>query len=235
MVFPKQTHLIPLVTTSLLGMAWSMVKEYASEQSFWQSIPFEYLIAIMLAFWAGLIIQDMQYEESWIWKNIKHHRRVFVIEQAAAIWEATESREWLEIRTKLEFIKDTKNLHIVFRVKSNINSPHAQRNFILHDVKYDKIHKDQHDTFVLGFVPLKSHDGKSIGYQCWGSNYRESGDVKGMESLFDGTENIVEIECKSRWRSQKEMIYLAVRRTLDADNRVLIVHSNKPNVLTIKT
>ena len=211
-----------------------MLEQYASTQDFWQKIPFLWLMGIVLAFWIGLIVQDCYNKDSWVRRIIKSFRKLFVIENVISNSKIAESREWVEVRCRVRFIRNKKNVSVVIRAYSCINAL-ARRDFILETHKLDQVYKDQQLTFVLAILPIKSYNKEPLGYQCWGQRYRKSGDIDGMVSLGDGSQNLVEIEVKSGWKTQTEHIFFAVmHKNSHEHGRVFIVHKNRPVPLTIE-
>ena len=200
MVFPKQTHLIPLVTTSLLGMAWNMVKEYASEQSFWQNIPFEYLIAIMLAFWVGLIVQDLYNKESWLWENRRIINKLFDV-VALHVKHIEETPERLSVVLLIKYIREIKNGIITITVTAqNIRNP--LKPFVIHCEAKVNCPAHSNKRIIICNLRIPRSNQPAI-HSLWG---KEVGGIElkeGQKTIVDGSKNLVVIEVKSKCRIQR--------------------------------
>ena len=206
---PRKAHWVALALILVLYVGRWMIENYFSSAIDWRDFPVFWLTIVALAFWAGIWLDDLQNKDSWIWHNIRWWRRVFAIESVLCVHQNNASQEWLEVRVKIKFLKVANNVHLVLRVKNNLNLLNHQNDFVLERLNYPRVERDQQETVTVAAIPLNSLDGSPRGYQSWGGRLRLSGDVDGMRSLPDGVENILEICAKAFWRAQTEQIFIA--------------------------
>lgn len=221
---PRRTYVLPVAVSLALAVSWWMLQNYAANNKVWQSIPFGWLLMLCLTFSLGLLVQDAFTPDSWIRAYIADYCRIFTIDSITPAHKSTPAKEWLEVMARIRFLKNLEKARMVIRVYSCVNVRHASNAFVLVD-RQITASTEHVEECVLAILPLKSYDGQAIGYQHWGSEYRESGDVDGIKSFLDGSENIVEIELRSGRRRQREHAFVAaLHRNSFEHGRVFIVH-----------
>jgi hypothetical protein len=216
-------YLIPLVASPLLAAIWWALEHLASGQTWWRSIPFGGVSLLLLAFGAGMLAQDWYSSPSWLRAKWRRIRLLFEVERVYTALRTTPEKEWLALEARLRFIRAASRVRLVISATSAMDFPHARHDFVVDARDYECIEKDQRETFVLAILPLKRSDGKPPGYQAWGSRYRESGDVEGMNPLADGTRNAVTFEARAGWRKQLDRVPFAVIDKEPAKARVLVL------------
>lgn len=206
---PPKSYLAVAFGPLIEGTRW-LLEELAREQVWWHSVPFSWILALWGAFTLGLIVEDLANRGSWIRENLRTLQRIFELESVVPVHRISPQSEWLEITANIKFVRAIENVQMAVRVDANTNIPHAHERFVLQGESYARAVADERKHFVLAIVPLKRYDGKALGYQCWGSRVRESGDVDRMRSLSAGTRNTVEIQAFRRpWLRQSERFLLA--------------------------
>lgn len=200
---PRASYGVPALSIIILHTVRWMLEQYFSGAPEWQELPWGWLTGMALAFWAGLVVQDLYNQESWIWHNLCEFRKVFVVESVVPAHKLENNQEWLRLTANIRFVKRCKSAKLIIRIHSAINNRNANDQFVL-DARTIDVEKDHQEKLVFGIVPIKAYEGNPPGYQCWGSRFRPSGDVDGMKSLFSGTDNIVSIELRT-WRGVQKL------------------------------
>ncbi len=186
---------------------WVM-EQYAESTSFLSYLPLDMISLFTIAFVFGLLAQDLSNKDSWIWKNYRIWRRLYEIEQIVPASVNNTTHSWLEITVYLNFIRDIKDVEIIVRAHSNYMLEHAKDVFLISTNNIPSINKDHREKIVLGIIPLESYDGSPVGYQVWGDKYRKSGDVSGMKTLSNSSNNLIEITVKCKKHEQTEKVFL---------------------------
>lgn len=207
---PKPSYLLPICTIGCIKLVEFLHRQNPSEGSFFDSVPFDWLVWCVVAFWIGLVVQDLYNRDSWIRKNVKRARQLFIIQNVNLFSESEDGFEWFEIRVRLKFIRNTGAVRIAFEVEQAVNVPHARTKFSLFSKAAPALDENKEKSFTIAVLPAKAPQGQAIGYQCWGDRFRKSGDVDGIRSLPDGTESFVKITVKSGFFFQEEKIFIAL-------------------------
>ena len=186
---------------------WLVSEYWLTNSAFWQTIPFGQITIGVLLFWAGVVAQDLYSQDSWVRRKWAALRQMFVVESVVAQHRTDPSKEYLVLALTVRMTRNVREASFVMRVHEGVNHAHVDRVFVLESSKMDIV-KDQSKRRALAIIPLKRHDGAPLGYQVWGDKFRESGDVSGR-SILVGSDNVVEIEMRKRWRRQTERLFIA--------------------------
>lgn len=199
--------------------------------NFIASLPIGWLTAVCIAFWAGLVVQDLYNEDSWIRKNIQIWRSLFVIESVIIASQNTRDEEWLEIRVKIKFTSDARKVRLVLECDQHVNVPHARKKFVLKSLDYPSIDKHREEILTVAIVSLRGKNGNPSVYSCWGDKVRKSGDTNGMLSLSRG-ENFLNLKISSGWKKQTESVFMVISdQNMTHQGRVWVSHTNSPYLL----
>jgi len=184
-------------------------EQWISAFFIWSELSFGTVTLWLLIFWAGAIVQDLYNPDSWIRLRWRKIRQLYDIESVGTACKTSPEKEWLALTIRLRVVRNIPKGRLTMRVESQIN-PRQTETFVLHTEEMSGIERAQEMKHTIAVIPLKRSDGKPLGYQSWGGHYWESGDIEGMKSLFDGSENICKIEMRSGWRKQIESVFIAV-------------------------
>jgi hypothetical protein len=231
---PKSYWALAIVPLFSVGL-W-LLEKYVDEQSWWHRIPWRPLLIGWAIFTAGVLFRDSMAPGSWLRGKFRRLVRSFEIETIATAYHTRPThREWLAVTIHLRFTRTLRKAHLLVRVSADLNIPHVNRQFLLQQLSRDRINSSHKEKLVVAILPLTDAPGTALGPQCWSDHYREPGDIDGLQSLSQGTDNIVDIEVRSNWwLPQRERIFLVAMSTKSMEfGRVFIAYDDVPAALAM--
>jgi hypothetical protein len=221
---PSRLYLVPTLGSVVLTVAWWALESWASNAAWFQKIPFGWLLALLAAFGLGLLAEDFVNSDSWVRQFWAERNRLFMVERLTPASHQEPDRHWLQLVLMLRFTRNVKPASLVIRVHHCLNLPHAERTFVLLGEKFDGV-RDQTKKFSLAIIPLERTDGRALGHSVWGDTH-ESG-----HPLFEGSDNVVEIEMRAGWRRQQEYLFVGgMNKDSHEFGRVFLVAGRRPGL-----
>lgn len=197
MRLPKRSHLFPPALVGILQGAGWMLEQGVSGASAWANVPFGWLTALVLTFWAGLVVQDFYNKRSWIHENWRLAHKIFEID-ALHSTHIVEEPERIAIRALLRFARKVSKGRIVVSVYPQYINAHP---FVILDEKLAGVPPHDSKALILCNLPIQKPGWTPI-HAVWGADVGTLDIKPDQKVIAPHSENIVVIVVTAGWRKQ---------------------------------
>jgi len=206
--WPKASHYASAIFIGALqGGRW-MFEQWASQTEWWREIPFGWLTITVIAFWAGLCVQDLYNQRSWLRHNWRELRRAF---HAHTISRAKndDQKQWFELTAVVRFtrrINATVELFAYDAVQFELfNKPK-----LIYRINKLKYSKDETLDLTMACIPHYIKQTEPRRHSLWGTEPGENHLREGAQTIHPSSDNLAEIRISSWLGIQTYRVFFAM-------------------------
>ncbi len=190
---PKATYLALPAAFVPEGGKW-MLERWAEHQQWWHGLPFGWMTLTILAFWVGVVVQDLMNEKSALRHNWREWKKVFDVLTVHA-GHIQNGMERVDIMCLLKFRRDIKNALLVVRVivPLSFNEPDIK---VIHQERLD-IAGNGEKRLRLGNIAITRPGYEFARHSVWGEAIGGKDIALGQHTIY-ASKNIIEISIGSQ-------------------------------------
>lgn len=177
-----------------------MLEQQASTSQFWVGLPWGWLTACFVAFLIGQLVQDFFNPKSWIRENWHDWTNKFEVSMLN-VGGQMEPRARL-IRAKIRFTKRIPKGHLYLRAYTCTGKNREPKVYVVDLGELNNIAPDTEKEIRLAT--------EAIAYPGWTPFHSTIGppDAEQPISLVGSSKNVIEIELKTRFLTQKTKFFI---------------------------